>query len=107
MIWDKPRSGLQWLALLIPAAICVLSTVIGGIVQPKNGDWIPWSIIGLLIASAISFVQSIWLARVNPTPAGKLGCFAVCFCLMMLVNGAVSFAGCAAGFSLLSPLKFY
>jgi hypothetical protein len=107
MTWDKPKKPRQWLALLAPAGICVLSTVAGAIAQPKNGDWMGWALVGLALATLVSFGQSIWLARVNPSVGGKIGCVVVCFAILMMVNGAVSFAGCAVGFSTVSSPSFH
>jgi hypothetical protein len=107
MTWDKPKTSRQWLTLFVPAGICVLSTLAGGLLQPKDGDWMGWAIVGLLIATLISFVLSIRLARVNPSPGGKIGCALVCFAILMAVNGAVSFAGCAVGWSTLPTMNFH
>jgi hypothetical protein len=107
MSWDKPKSGPQWLVLFAPASICVLSTLAGGLIDPQDGNWMAWSIIGLLIATVSSFGLSIWLARVNDSPGAKIGSAIVCFIILMLVNGAVSFAGCAVGWSTLPTMSFH
>ncbi len=107
MIWNKPKTPLEWLALLAPASICVLSTVVGGLAQPQNGDWMGWALIGLFIATLLSFGQSIWLARVNPSMGGKIGCALAWFAILTAINGAVSFAGCAVGGSILPPMSFH
>jgi hypothetical protein len=39
MTWDKPKNAGQWLLLFAPPGICVLSTVLGGLVNPKEGNW--------------------------------------------------------------------
>jgi len=93
--WDKPKRLSGWLWLLLPAGICVFSTALGALFRPKDGDWIPWALAGLVIATIISFGQSIWLARVNTTPWLKFRCALACFFILMMVNSAVSFAGCA------------
>jgi len=107
MTWDKPKNAVQWLVLFIPAGVCVLATLLGGVIRPKDGDWMGWALMGLLLATIISFGQSIWLARVNPSPGGKVGCALACFAIMMAVNGAVSFAGCAVGSTMLPPMSFH
>ncbi len=101
MTWDKPKSGRQWLVLLAPAGICVLATAVGALVDSKNGDWMGWAICGLAIATLMSFGLSIWLARLNPSPGAKFACALICFAILMAINGAVSFAGCAAGLAAL------
>jgi hypothetical protein len=106
MTWDKPKNAGQWLLLFAPPGICVLSTVMGGLVNPKEGNWMAWALLGLLIASFVSFGLSIWLARVNPSPGGKIGCALVCFTILMAVNFAVSFAGCAVGSTMLPGMSF-
>jgi hypothetical protein len=107
MTWDKPKNGQQWLLLFLPAGICVLSTLVGGLVQPKDGDWIAWALVGLFIATILSFALSVWLARVNPSAGEKFGCALVCFAILMAVNGAVSFAGCATAFATLPTMNFH
>ncbi len=107
MTWDKPKNALQWLLLFAPPAICVLATLAGGLIEPKDGDWMGWAIVGLFIATLTSFVLSIWLARVNPSAGGKIGCALVCFSILMAVNFAVSFAGCAVGWSTLPTMSFH
>jgi hypothetical protein len=107
MTWDKPKNGRQWLLLFAPAGICVLLTVAGGLIDPKEGDWMAWSLVGLFIATVFSFGLSIWLARVNPSVGGKIGAALVCFVIFMLVNGTVSFAGCALGSTMLPGLNFH
>ncbi|MGA3170170.1 MAG: hypothetical protein ABSE62_04085 [Chthoniobacteraceae bacterium] len=96
MTWDKPKKLSGWLWLLAPAGVCVLATTVGTLAQPHQGGWVAWALVGLLIATGISFVQSIWLARVNSTFGRKLGCMLLCFAILMVVNGTVSFAGCVA-----------
>jgi hypothetical protein len=105
MTWDKPKKLRQWLVLLIPAGICVLATALGVLVQPKDGDWTAWAVVGLLIAIVISFGQSIWLARVNQSLAGKIVCALICFAILLAIDGTVSFAGCTIGWSTVSPLR--
>jgi len=107
MSWDKPKSGRQWLVLFVPPAICALSTLAGGLIDPKDGNWMAWSIVGLLIATVMSAGLGIWLARVNSSLSSKIGTAAVCFIILMLVNGAVSFAGCAVGWSTLPTMSFH
>jgi len=106
MTWDKPKNTQQWLLLFLPAALCVLPTLMGGLLEPKNGGWIAWSLMGLLLATLTALVLSVWLARVNPTSGGKMGCAILCFVIFMAVNGAVSFAGCAVGWSTLPGMDF-
>jgi hypothetical protein len=93
--------------LFAPAGIIVLSTLAGGLIQPANGDWIAWAVVGLVIATVISFVLSIWLARNNPSAGGKIGCALLCFAILMAINSAVSFAGCAVGWSTLPTMSFH
>ena len=107
MTWDKPKTGRQWLLLFAPPGICVLSTLMGGLCDGKDGDWIAWALGGLLIATLTSFGMSIWLARVNSSAAAKIGCALICFAILMAVNGAVSFAGCAVGWAVLPVLNFH
>jgi len=107
MTWDKPKNFGHWLLLLIPAGICVLATVAGGVFEPQDGNWMGWALVGLVIAAVTSLAQSIWLARVNPTPSGKIGVALLCFVLLMVVNCAVSFAGCAVGGSFLPGMNFH
>ena len=106
MTWDKPKSGRGWLLLCLPPSACVLLTVAGGLIDPKEGNWMAWSLVGLLIATFSSFGLSIWLARVNPSIGGKIGATLLCFFIFVLVNGAVSFAGCAVGSTMLPGLNF-
>jgi hypothetical protein len=107
MSWDKPKTARQWLILAIPPACCVVATVAGGIIDPKEGDWMSWSLAGLFLATISAFALSIWLARVNPTTGGKIRAALICFVIFTLVNGAVSFAGCAVGSSFLPGLNFH
>jgi hypothetical protein len=107
MTWDKPKNARQWLVLLVPAGICVLSTLAGALLEPKDGDWMSWALAGLFIATLISLGQSIWLARINPSMEGKVGAALVCFAILMAVNSAVSFAGCAVGWSTLPTMNFH
>ena len=107
MSWDKPKSAGQWLLLAVPPLCCVLATVAGAIIDPKEGNWMAWSLIGLFLATISSFALSIWLARVNPTAGGKIGTALLCFVIFMVVNGAVSFAGCAVGSSFLPGMTFH
>jgi len=93
--------------LFAPPAMCVLATLAGGVLDPKEGNWTGWALVGLFIATISSFVLSIWLARVNPTPGGKIGCALACFAILMVINAAVSFAGCAVGFATLPGLNFH
>jgi len=102
MTWDKPKNARQWLLLFTPPALCVVSTLLGGLADPKEGNWIPWSLVGLLLATVTAFCLSIWLARVNTTTGSKIGCAILCFCILMIVTGTVSVAGCAAGMSVFS-----
>jgi hypothetical protein len=95
MTWDKPKTSWQWLALLIPAGICVLSSVAGGLFGRENDGWIGWTLLGLVVAICTSLGQSIWLARVNTSLGAKVGCALVCFMVLMIVDCTVSFAGCA------------
>ena len=105
MTWDKPNTPAKWLLLFAPPAMCVVATVIGGLVDPKNADWMGWALVGLLLATISSFALSIKLALKNDSFGAKLGCFIICFVIYMVVNGAVSFAGCAAGSAVFSPLR--
>jgi hypothetical protein len=105
--WDKPKTGQQWLVLCIPPLICVLSTLAGGLADPKDGDWMAWSIVGLLIATVMSAGLGLWLARVNPSLSSKIGTAVVCFVILTAVNCAVSFAGCAVGWSTLPTMNFH
>jgi hypothetical protein len=107
MTWDKPKKPWQWLLLLTPPAICVISTLLGGLILPKNGDWTSFALVGLFIATITAFGLSIWLARVNPTAGGKIACTILCFFIFMVVTGGVSAAGCAVGFSAFSQLNFH
>ena len=107
MTWNKPKNGWQWLLLLSPASICVLATAVGAVVQPKDGDWMAWALVGLFIATLMSIGLSIWLARVNPSAGEKVGCAILCFVILMAVNGAVSFAGCALGWATLPTMSFH
>jgi hypothetical protein len=107
MSWDKPKSGRGWLLLLVPPASCVILTLLGGLIDPKEGNWMGWSLAGLAIATISSFLISIWLARVNESIGGKLGTALLCFFIFMVVNGAVSFAGCAIGSTMLPGLTFH
>lgn len=66
-----------------------------------------WSLVGLAIATISSFFISLWLARVNESIGGKLGTALLCFFIFMVVNGAVSFAGCAIGSTMLPGLNFH
>jgi len=105
MTWDKPTTPLGWLLLFAPPSCCVLLTLVGGLINPKDGDWMGCSLIGLLLATVSSFGLSIWLARKNTSFGAKLGCFILCFILYMVINFAVSFAGCAAGSAVFSPFR--
>jgi hypothetical protein len=107
MTWDKPKSARQWFVLFVPAGICVLSTLAGGLAQPNDGDWIGWAVGGLMIAAVVSLGQSIWLARINASTGDKVSCALVCFAILMAVNGAVSFAGCATAFATLPTVNFH
>ena len=107
MTWDKPKNGWQWLMLLVPAGICVVATAAGALAQPKDGDWMGWAVVGLMIATVTSFGLSIWLARKNPSMGEKIGCAVVCFGILMAVNSAVSFAGCAVGWATLPTMSFH
>jgi hypothetical protein len=104
--WDRPKRPAQWLLLLTPAALSIVPTMIGGIFDGKGGDWIGWAIMGLLAASLLSFILSIWLARVSPTVGGKLGAAVLIFIILMVVNGTLSFAGCAVGSSAFPRMDF-
>jgi hypothetical protein len=106
MTWDKPNTPLKWVMLLAPPSMCVLATIFGGIIDPKDGDWTGWALVGLLAATVSSLGMSGWLARKNPSFGAKFGCFLACFALYMVINGAVSFAGCAVGFQFLPGLRF-
>jgi len=106
MTWDKPKTAGGWLLLCAPPSACVLLTLAGGLIDPKEGDWMGWSLVGLFIATVTSFGLSIWLSRKNPTIGGKIGGTIVCFIIFMVVNGAVSFAGCAVGGTMLPGLSF-
>lgn len=66
-----------------------------------------WALAGLAMATLLSFFLSIWLARVNPSSGSKAGCALVCFAIFMAVNGAVSFAGCAVGSTMLPGMSFH
>ena len=107
MTWDKPKNARQWLLLSAPPGICVLSTLAGGLLDPKDGDWIAWALVGLLIATVTSIGLSIWLARVNLSGGAKIGCALICFAILMAVNCGVSFAGCAVGWSTLPTMNFH
>jgi hypothetical protein len=106
MNWDKPKNGKQWIVLFIPASMCVAATILGGLIAPQEGDWMAWALMGLALATVTSFGLSIWLARVNPSPGGKVGTAILCFVIFMIVNGAVSFAGCAIGSNFLPGMDF-
>jgi hypothetical protein len=107
MTWDKPKNAKQWALLFVPAGICVLATILGGLVDPREGDWMGWAIVGLLIASAVSVGLSIWLARGNASWGDQFACALVCFLILMAVNCAVSFAGCAVGATMLPGMTFH
>jgi hypothetical protein len=106
MTWDKPKSGKHWLLLFAPPSCCVVATVLGGLIEPQAGNWMAWSLIGLMLAMASAFVLSIWLARVNQTGGGKLMAAFICFSIYVVVNLAVSFAGCAAGSQVWPGMRF-
>jgi type IV secretory pathway TrbD component len=106
MTWDKPKNAGQWLLLFAPPGICVASTLLGAVVHPEAGDWMAFSLIGLFIATLVSFGLSIWLARVNPLYGDKIACALACFAILMVVNCAVCFAGCAVGSTMLPGIDF-
>jgi len=106
MTWAKPKKAWQWMVLFIPAGICVVATLAGGLIDPKEGNWMAWALIGLFIATLTSFGLSIWLARANKSIGAMLACTVVCFAILMVVNFAVSFAGCALGSTMLPGIDF-
>jgi hypothetical protein len=107
MTWDKPNTPLKWLTLFAPPAMCVIATVAGGLIDPKEGNWMAWALMGLLAASVTSLGLSGYLARKNDSGGATLACILVIFGIYMVVNCAVSFAGCAAGSSFLPGLNFH
>jgi len=107
MTWDKPNTPLKWLMLFAPPAMCVVATVAGGLIDPKDGDWMGWALMGLLAATVSSLGISGWLARKNTSAGDKFACALVIFAILMVVNCAVSFAGCAAGSTMLPGMSFH
>jgi hypothetical protein len=107
MTWDKPNTPLKWLALFSPPAMCVIATVAGGLIDPADGNWMGWALMGLLAATISSIGLSGWLARTNPSGGDKVACGLLIFAILMVVNFAVSFAGCAAGSTMLPGMSFH
>ena len=66
-----------------------------------------WALVGLFIATLLTFVLSIRLSLSNPTTGSKICCAILCFIIMMTINFAVSFAGCAVGSQFLPGLNFH
>jgi len=89
------------LAPAAPPMICVVSTGLGAVITPKDGDWMGWALIGLLIATIVTLVLSIrWAMGANHLTRGwKIVYGIACFAGLMFINCAVSFAGCAVGWS--------
>jgi hypothetical protein len=106
MSWDKPKSGKGWLILCIPPSFCVVLTALGAVIDPKDGNWMGWSLIGLGLALVSAFGISIWLVRLNKTAGSVIGAFLLCFICYLLIICAVSFAGCAAGSTFLPGMRF-
>ena len=106
MTWDKPNTLPKWLMLFAPPGMCVIATIAGGLIDPSDGDWMGWALMGLLAATVSSLGLAGYLARKNPSTGGKFGCTLVIFAILMVDNCAVSFAGCAAGSTMLPAMSF-
>lgn len=106
MTWAKPANVWQWLLLFTPAMVSISAPLLGALFEPwihpnQTADaraWAPlgWGFFGLLIALVMSPAIGVWLARKNVSPGKKALAGAVCTLVILVANGSVAFASCAA-----------
>lgn len=106
MTWAKPVSVWQWLLLFTPAMVSILALLLGALLGPwlypneslEDRSWAPlgWGLLGLQIALLMAPVLGFWLARNNESHRQKVIAGTLCTLGIVVVNGFVAFAGCAA-----------
>lgn len=112
IIWRKPANVGQWLILLTPALIAIVSPLVGqfigdyeyrrnssspGALEAHMWTWAVPGILGLIAATIVSVALGLWIAWKNPTLYAGLNRTFLGLAIgggIALTNGLIAFGGC-------------
>lgn len=94
MPWNQPKSAWQWLLLIAPGVLSVAMTAFGKVALSRQDEIGP-SILSIPIAILLCVALGCHLARGAGSVPRFIGVALLSTIALVVVNLAISFAGCA------------